>query len=121
VKALLSFAALLAGISVALGAYFAHALPADTSQAVRESLDTAVRYHLFHSIGILIVGQYAQSRSSPLFRYTIYLFIAGILLFSGGIYLKEGAGIPHFSRLIPFGGFSLILGWGNLAYALLRK
>lgn len=112
----------LAGVSgmlaVALGAFGAHILEARLPEALMRTYEKAVRYHLIHSLALAVAGVatilYPYSRF-PL--WAAWLFLGGILLFSGSLYARvflnrKTAAIPA-----PFGGAAFILGWLALALA----
>jgi len=110
-------------LSVALGAIGAHALGPAISDATRAMFETAVRYHLIHSLALLAVAALLTQWQSTNSRRAIHAagsaFTAGIILFCGGLYALSGLDIAVGARLAPFGGTLLILGWLMLAVAAL--
>jgi uncharacterized membrane protein YgdD (TMEM256/DUF423 family) len=83
-----------------------------------EVLQTAVHYQYFHSLGLLGLGLLLDRVGAPLLRLAGWLLFAGVLLFSGSLYLIL-AGAPRFiGALTPVGGLALILAWGLAAWAL---
>ncbi len=113
--------ALNGALAVALGAVGAHALGPATSDATRAMFETAVRYHLVHSLALLAVAAIAPhlqgTGSQRLIQAAGVAFTAGIVLFCGGLYALSGLEMPGGARLAPFGGTLLILGWLALALA----
>ena len=111
--------ALNGALAVALGAIGAHALGPGTSDATRAMFETAVRYHLIHSLallGIAAITPHLQGRvSQRLIQAAGMAFTAGIVLFCGGLYALCGLGLSVGAKLAPFGGTLLILGWLMLA------
>ncbi len=112
---------LLAALGVALGAYGAHGLSLMLeSLGYQDSLDsrmawyeTAIRYQMFHALGLLVLGVWASSIPSPWLRRAGYCFLLGILLFSGCLIVMAFAD-PRWHKLgavVPLGGLSLIAGW----------
>ncbi len=105
--------AVLGALGVAAGAYGSHALPPSTAAL----FEIGVRYHLIHALALLGVGYAAQQWPGRSPGLAGWLFLIGIGLFSGGLYLRavtNGAGIPGAP---PVGGLSLIAGWAVLASA----
>ncbi|KAF1047398.1 DUF423 domain-containing protein [Xylophilus sp.] len=118
--------AALAGASgVGCGAYAAHGLgfiaSPEAREAARLSLQSATQYQLLHALALLGVGLWAAMR--PGGRWLLaagLLFLAGILLFSGLIYLQTFTGFAGLRRFVPWGGMSFILGWLALGAAAVR-
>ena len=116
-RILYRIAAFFAGLSVVVGALGAHFLKSILAPESVNSIHTAVNYQMMHSLAIIAVGLlYSHYR----FRRIIlvgYFFIAGILLFSGSIYLLtflKYKGFDHnvlVGLLTPLGGLSFIIGW----------
>ncbi|MBT8399370.1 MAG: DUF423 domain-containing protein [Rhodothermia bacterium] len=109
---------LAASISVLAGAFGSHAL-SESLGARADVFETAARYQMYHSIALVIVGLLAgRSRSgySHLQRAG-YLFIAGIVLFSGSLYGLVLLDMPMLGAVTPFGGLSFVAGWIFLALA----
>lgn len=123
--------ALLAGVSVAAGAFGAHwltsTLRADASispdEAVRriEIFHKAVQYQMYHALGVALVGLIGQRFNSPCLTAAGWLFVAGIALFCGCLYAM-GLGAPRakIAMLAPIGGASFISGWICLTVAAWR-
>ncbi len=105
-------AALFGCTGIGLGAFGAHAL---THQLTPDQLavwHTGVQYQLYHSLGLLVLGLYAQS--SPQLQRTAACWALGILLFSGSLYALA-LGAPHLLGLLtPLGGVLFMAGWLSL-------
>ncbi|MGH8137063.1 MAG: DUF423 domain-containing protein, partial [Steroidobacteraceae bacterium] len=83
--------------------------------------ETAVRYHFFHALGLLAIGVLLRSIDSELLRWSAVLLLAGIILFSGSLYLLT-FGAPRFVGIVtPLGGLALIAGWILFAATVLRQ
>jgi len=112
-------------LAVALGAIGAHALGPATSDATRAMFETAVRYHLIHSLALIAVAALLPQLPRPNGRRAVHAagvaFTVGIVLFCGGLYALSGLNIAVGARLAPFGGSLLILGWLLLALAALMS
>ena len=108
----------LAVLAAALGA---HAL-AGASEASIKSFETASRMHLIHSVVLLVLSLWwARERDHRVLALSCAFFLAGILLFSGGIYLRVLSGEAVFSKLPPVGGILLIAGWITPIFALRKS
>jgi uncharacterized membrane protein YgdD (TMEM256/DUF423 family) len=92
-------------------------LPADKLQVY----ETAVRYHFLHSLGLLAIGILLRSMDGELLRWSAILVLAGVILFSGSLYLLT-FGAPRFLGVVtPIGGLALIGGWILFAVTVLRQ
>ncbi len=104
-----------------LGAFGAHALRERLGPQMLAVFETGVRYQLVHALALIAV-ELARERwsPSPLFPLSGWLFVAGILLFSGSLYLLTLTGARWFGAITPLGGVAFIAGWVCLALAALR-
>lgn len=127
-KSLLATAAIIGALSVALGAFGAHSLKAKLTTDGLETFETAVKYQFYHVFALMIVAlvwQYIPNNS--LLSWSSNLFLAGIIIFCGSLYLLTGfraAGNNNMNWLgaiTPIGGLSFIAGWICLAIAVLKK
>jgi uncharacterized membrane protein YgdD (TMEM256/DUF423 family) len=109
----LRVAATLGLLGVALGAFGAHGLRGRIDPVQLASWHTAVSYQLFHSVVLLALALFANATSRPL-GTTPWLFGAGILLFSGSIYLLVLTPWRWLGPITPIGGLLLIAGWASL-------
>ena len=107
-------------LGIVFGAVGTHALRARLSPADLEIFETAVRYHIYNALGLLIIGAVALAATPPLLRWSAGLIVAGIVLFSGSLYAAS-LGAPRFIHVLPpFGGLALIAGWILFAVAIWR-
>src|SRR6478672_9390103 len=92
-------------LGVAFGAFGAHALKTRLSPDMLAVFETGVRYQMYHAFAILIVSA-AMGRlgSVPLLGAAGWIFTAGILLFSGSLYVLSLTGISTFGAITPIGG-----------------
>ena len=112
--------AIAAGIAVALGAFGAHGLKGRVEPALLDVFETGVRYHMYHALALLALGL-AQARSAtPLLGAAAWLFLAGIVVFSGSLYLMTLTGARWLGAITPLGGLAFLLGWAAAALAGLR-
>lgn len=114
--------AILALFSVALGAFGAHGLAAHF--AARPDLEatyqTAVQYHQMHALALLILAWAVTRWPGRLLAWAGGAFVAGIVLFSGSLYLLGLGGPGWLGAVAPLGGVALIVGWGLLAAGVWR-
>ncbi|WOJ92390.1 DUF423 domain-containing protein [Congregibacter variabilis] len=105
-------------LGVAFGAFGAHALR-DRFDAYSLSVyETAVQYQFFHSLALLAAGLLlAQFPSSMLLKSSVFLFLLGIVLFSGSLYILSFSGLRWLGAVTPLGGLAFIAGWACLAAA----
>jgi len=126
-KTILSIASIFAALSVAFGAFGAHALEGLLTEKYQRTFETAVRYQMYHSLGLFICGVLYYLQPNKLFNAASKLFVAGILLFSGSLYLLVVFQLKHinnlnfFGAITPFGGISFITGWICLALGIQKK
>ena len=85
-KTLLVSGGVLMALGIVFGAVGTHALRARLSPEDLEIFETAVRYHIYNALGLLIIGAVALAATPPLMRWSAGLIIAGIVLFSGSLY-----------------------------------
>jgi uncharacterized membrane protein YgdD (TMEM256/DUF423 family) len=104
--------------AIAIGALGAHALKSILNPEALESLQTAVKYQLFHALALLVLGLSEKSRQ---FKWPIRLFILGTIFFSGSIYgllSLRFYELPNsfLGPITPIGGLMLIAGWISIIY-----
>ncbi|HRO59232.1 MAG TPA: DUF423 domain-containing protein [Burkholderiaceae bacterium] len=103
-------------LAVGAGAFGAHALRARLDPAMLAVFETGARYQMYHALGLLAVGWAASLRPSLSVRLAGWLFVAGIVLFSGSLYLLTLGGVRALGFVTPFGGVAMLAGWGCLAF-----
>ena len=113
-------AAALGFVGVAAGAFGAHALQARLSPGDLAIFETAVRYQMYHALALLGVGLAAGRWSGSTIQVAGWLFVAGVLVFSGSLYLLVLTGQRWLGAVTPLGGVALLAGWLALALATLR-
>jgi uncharacterized membrane protein YgdD (TMEM256/DUF423 family) len=114
-------AALLGFLGVALGAFGAHTLESRLSPGDLVIFETAVRYHLIHAVALLGVAQVWARWPGPGAAAAGWLFVAGIAVFSGSLYVLVFTGQRWWGAVTPIGGVALLLGWLALGWAALRQ
>ena len=100
---------------MAAGAFGAHALRARLSPADLATFETAARYQMYHALALLAVAWLVE-RGHPRANLAGGLFIAGIVLFSGSLYVLTLAGLRWMGAITPLGGVAFIAGWLVLAF-----
>jgi uncharacterized membrane protein YgdD (TMEM256/DUF423 family) len=112
-----SLGALSAAISVAAGAFGAHALRERVEPRLLEVFETAARYQMYHALGLLAVAWVAGVAPSRLAGVAGWAFVAGTLLFSGSLYAMTFTGIRALGAITPLGGVAFLVGWVCLLLA----
>ena len=108
----------LAGFTgVALGAFAAHGLRGRLSPEMLAVFETGVRYHVYHALALIATAAIMERFGGRLVAAAGWLFTAGIVLFSGSLYLLAFTGITIFGAITPIGGVAFLLGWACLAFA----
>ena len=115
-----SLGALFAGLAVAAGAFGAHALRARVEPRLLEVFETAARYQMYHALALIAVAWASTRWPSGLLNASGWLFVAGILLFSGSLYAMTFTGIRGLGAITPLGGVCWIAAWLMLAWAVRR-
>ncbi len=122
-KNITAIGAFLLAVTIAIGAFGAHGLKEILDAPALNTFEVGVRYQMYHALGILILG-IVPSISQNLKQKIFWLFIIGILFFSGSIYLLSMNSILPFETSVigfvtPLGGLFFIMGWFFFAYGLL--
>ncbi len=117
----LFLASLAGGLAVMLGAFGAHGLKGRLDPALLEVFDVGVRYHMYHALALLGLAALLSRRPAErLLRAAGWLFLAGMALFSGSLYLLALTGLRAVGMITPVGGLLLIVGWLSIALAARR-
>lgn len=121
-KLFISLAALSGMLSVALGAFGAHGLRNRLDDYAMGVFETAVQYHMVHSLALLAVGVIALSQpQAVLLKSSGWLFLGGIVVFSGSLYLLSLSGMRWLGAITPLGGLAFMAGWACLAAAAWKQ
>jgi uncharacterized membrane protein YgdD (TMEM256/DUF423 family) len=105
---------------VALGAFGAHALKSRLTPDLLATFEVGVRYQLIHALALLAVGWAGTQWPGTVLKLGGWLFVAGIALFSGSLYLLALTGLRGLGAVTPIGGVALLGGWLCLAWAAWR-
>jgi uncharacterized membrane protein YgdD (TMEM256/DUF423 family) len=125
-KTFLRTATITGALSVMLGAFAAHGLKQILSLENLQVFETAVRYQFYHVFALLAVGILYKEFPGKLLKWAGSLFIAGIILFSGSLYLlcyvkHNELPLNWLGAITPFGGAAFIAGWVLVLFSLLKK
>lgn len=113
-----SLGAASAAVSIALGAFGAHALKARLAPDLLAIFHTAFQYHFGHSLGLILVGLAGfRWPDSRWLRASGWLMFAGIVLFSGSLYALSLTGARTIGAITPIGGVAFIAAWILLSVA----
>lgn len=110
-----------AAMSVAAGAFGAHALRERVEPRLLEVFETAARYQMYHALALLAVAWAASRFPGSLITASGWLFIAGTVVFSGSLYLMTFTGIRALGAITPIGGVCFLAGWICLFLAAARS
>lgn len=110
--------AALAGLSVIFGAFGSHGLKTKVTPDMLTVFETGVKYHFYHALGLIAIGSLGFHFPSSQLQFPAMMMSAGILIFSGTLYLLVLTGQKWLGAVTPIGGLLLILSWLLLAYNL---
>ena len=118
-KTFLILGAINAFLCVAIGAFGAHGLKENLSTEMLAVYQTAVQYHFYHALGLVAVGLVLLHfpKSAPV-ALSGWMMLAGIVLFSGSLYVLSLTGVRWLGAVTPFGGVAFLLAWALLAYGV---
>ncbi|NNF66834.1 MAG: DUF423 domain-containing protein [Gammaproteobacteria bacterium] len=112
--------AIVGALGVAFGAFGAHALKNRVAEDLLAVFEIGVRYQMYHAMALLVVTWAAARWPSGAVNTAGWLFLVGIVIFSGSLYVMTLTGARWLGAITPIGGLCLILGWAFLAVAALR-
>ena len=109
-------ASILGALSVAGGAFGAHALKGQLTETALGSFETGIRYQMYHVLALLVVALLIkQSPNAALLTAAGWCFLAGIVLFSGSLYGLSLGNLKALGPVTPLGGVAFMAGWICLA------
>lgn len=118
-RSFLAAGALFGLLSVALGAFAAHGLQSSLSADLLNVFHTGVQYQMYHALALLFTGLLVQRAPSRSATVAGWLFIIGIVLFSGSLYVLALTQVTAFGIVTPLGGLAFLAGWFALFMAAL--
>jgi uncharacterized membrane protein YgdD (TMEM256/DUF423 family) len=110
-------ACIFAATAVILGAFGAHALKNVLSESSLKSFQTGVQYQMYHAFALLGTGVLQQFVEHRALKWSGYFFTAGILCFSGSLYLLTLLGWRWLGPITPIGGIFFVIGWLCLLFS----
>ena len=120
-KTFLFYAGSSAALAVLLGAFGAHGLKAKLAPDMMAVYQTAVQYHMWHALGLAVVGlALVNWPSLVLLRLAGWLMLAGMIVFSGSLYLLAVTNVKMLGTITPIGGLLLIAAWLVFAWAMYK-
>jgi len=105
-------------LGVALGAFGAHALRGKLTPEMLSTFEVGVRYQIYHALALLAVALTGSRWPGGGITTAGWLFVAGIIIFSGSLYLLSLTGVRWFGAVTPIGGSAFLLGWLLLAWSV---
>jgi uncharacterized membrane protein YgdD (TMEM256/DUF423 family) len=112
--------ALSAFVGVAAGAFGAHGLKSRLDADMLAVFETGVRYQMYHSFALLAVAWAATRWPGTAVTAAGWCFVAGIVIFSGSLYVLSLAGLRWMGAITPLGGVAFLVGWLLLAWGIRR-
>jgi uncharacterized membrane protein YgdD (TMEM256/DUF423 family) len=103
--------------AVCLGAFGGHVLKRKLSPEMFDIFEVGIRYHVYHALALFVVAWLAQTTQSVWATRGGWAFAAGIVLFSGSLYLLSLTGVRALGMITPLGGLLFLVGWAFLALA----
>ena len=110
----------MAALSVLVGAFGAHGLKSKVPIADLEIFETGVKYQMYHSLGLMLIGFIGFHYRQDILTIPAYLLLIGTFIFSGSLYILVLTNIRWFGAVTPVGGICLVLGWILLSYNIYR-
>lgn len=113
----LAFGASAGFLAVTAGAFGAHALRGKLAPADLDIFETAVRYQMYHSLALVVVALLASRGAGFPVHLSGWMFGAGIIIFSGSLYVLVLTGTRWLGAITPIGGVCFLIGWACLVWA----
>ena len=111
--------ALNAAIAIAAGAFAAHGLREKLDARALEVFETGARYQMYHAVAIVLAGILVGAGMRGA-QTAGWIFQAGIVLFSGSLYVLAVTGVKSLGAVTPLGGVAFLAGWLWLAWSAFR-
>ena len=120
-NAWLAVAAVNGALAVVAGAFAAHGLQGRLDARALEVFETGARYQMYHALALALCVLAARGGSARRAAVSAWLFLAGIVLFSGSLYALALTGTTAFGYVTPLGGLAFVGGWLALAWAAVKN
>ncbi len=111
--------AVLGGTGITLDALLSHVLGSSFSEKAVLLFEQAIEYQLYHALALILCGLLARLENTASVQFSGYLFMVGVSLFCGGLYLYALLEQPQIKVVIPFGGALLVIAWMTLALSFI--
>jgi uncharacterized membrane protein YgdD (TMEM256/DUF423 family) len=108
-------------LGVALGAFAAHGLKTQLDANLLVTFETGVRYQMYHAFALIAVAMAYTKWPTKGLIISGWMFIVGIILFSGSLYVLSLSGIRSLGMITPFGGLAFLAGWLCMAWSVFRR
>ena len=109
-------------LAIMLGAFAAHAIKETLSERMLAIFSTAVDYHLYHALGLILLGLLmTQLPASKALTIAMYLMLFGIVVFCGSLYALSLSGITKLGMITPIGGIAFIAAWAFIFIAFVKQ
>lgn len=108
-------------LAVALGAFGAHGLEGRISEKSLGTWEKAVNYQMFHTMALLFTGLLLAKMNAGGLNWAGWMFLTGIILFSGSLYIYATTGIRTFAMITPLGGVAFLIGWVLVGMVIVRN
>jgi uncharacterized membrane protein YgdD (TMEM256/DUF423 family) len=111
-------------LAVAFGAFGAHALKEKLSEKYLAIWETAVQYQMYHAIGLMVIGILMSTSiigNVAQLSWAGYLMLAGIIVFSGSLYVLSLSGIGILGAITPIGGVMFLGAWIMVIVAVVKQ
>jgi len=122
---IIALGAVLGALAVAIGAFGAHGLQGRVTPELLAVFEVGVRYQMFHALALILLGLFAGREASSTLPVGVapaaVLFLFGVVVFSGSLYLLVLTGARWLGAVTPLGGVAFIVGWGMFARAALLR
>lgn len=119
----IAIGAIVSALAVALGAFGAHGLESAIEGRVEDPVknaanwETGSRYLMYHGLGMILLGVTMNSkRTNRMLSVAGYLFVVGVILFSGSLFVLSLTDIKILGAIVPLGGLAMIIGWACFAF-----
>ena len=106
-----------AALAVSAGAFGAHILQPIISESVFITYQKAVRYQMYHSIGLIFIALLSSQARTRALNIAGWSFLIGMITFSGSLYLLVFTGFSWLGAITPIGGVAFVIGWISLAFS----
>lgn len=120
-KRFLLSGSILAFLGVVAGAFGSHILKKQIDSELLPVFETAIHYQMYHSLALILVAVVFKIYGGSWIIKAGWFFLAGIIIFSGSLYILSLTGIKWFGAFTPFGGVSFLIGWVCLVIEAIKK